>query len=249
MFTIRPDVALVTGASRGIGHSIAMLLAKQGVKVAATATSESGAKLISDSFAKQGSTGKGYVFNVNDQNALPLLLEEIKKDMDVAPTILVNNAGITRDNIVLRMKEEQWGDVIATNLNSVYRLTKACLKPMVKARWGRIINITSVSGLIGNLGQANYSAAKAGVNAFSKSLAREVASFGITVNCVSPGFTNTDMIKAMKPEQRELIESQVPQKRIADVNDIAYGVLYLASDQASYITGENLNINGGLFMS
>jgi 3-oxoacyl-[acyl-carrier protein] reductase len=248
MFTIKAEVALVTGGSRGIGREIANGLAKQGVIVAATATSEEGAAAITKSFKDQGYNGQGFVFNANDAESIPQLLSDIKEQMGKAPTILVNNAGITRDNIVLRMKPDQWEDVITTNLNGVYRITKACLKPMVKARWGRIINITSVSGLIGNFGQANYSAAKAGVAAFSKSLAREVASFGITVNCVSPGFTRTDMTNAMPDAQREQIEAMVPQKRLAEVEEIASGVLYLASDQAAYITGEIININGGLYM-
>ena len=248
MFQIKQKLAVVTGGSRGIGQAIANLLGKQGAYVAATATSQAGAEKITSSLAEAGIEGRGFVLNVNDQEALPAFLKEVTEHFAQPPAILVNNAGITRDNIVLRMKEEQWGEVIETNLNAVFRLSKACLKPMVKARYGRIINITSVSGLMGNFGQSNYSAAKAGVNAFSKSLAREVAGFGITVNCVSPGFTKTDMIEAMKEEVKDKIKAQIPVRRIAEATEIAAAVLYLASDEASYVTGANLNINGGLYM-
>ena len=249
MFQIKQKLAVVTGGSRGIGQAIANLLGKQGAYVAATATSQAGADKITSSLAEAGIEGRGFVLNVNDKEALPAFLNEVNEHFAQHPAILVNNAGITRDNIVLRMKDEQWGEVIETNLNAIFRLTKACLKPMVKARYGRVINLTSVSGLTGNFGQSNYSAAKAGVNAFSKSLALEVARFGITVNCVSPGFTQTDMVQAMKEEVKAKIEAQIPVGRIAEATEIAAAVLYLASDEASYVTGANLNINGGLYMA
>lgn len=249
MFQIKQKLAVVTGGSRGIGQAIANLLGKQGAYVAATATSQAGADKITSSLAESGIEGRGFVLNVNDKEALPAFLNEVNEHFAQHPAILVNNAGITRDNIVLRMKDEQWGEVIETNLNAIFRLTKACLKPMVKARYGRVINLTSVSGLTGNFGQSNYSAAKAGVNAFSKSLALEVARFGITVNCVSPGFTQTDMVQAMKEEVKAKIEAQIPVGRIAEATEIAAAVLYLASDEASYVTGANLNINGGLYMA
>lgn len=247
MLNLNNKLALVTGASRGIGSAIALLLGQQGARVAATATTAEGAKKITETLQAAGIDGHGFVF----QAAAGLqaeLLAEINERFSEAPTILVNNAGITRDNIVLRMKKDQWDEVIETNLSAVFHLTKACLKPMWKARWGRIINITSVSALTGNFGQTNYAAAKAGIMALSKSLAREVASYGITVNCVSPGFTNTDMVAQMKPEQREMIESMVPLKRMAEPSEIAAAVAYLAADEAAYITGENININGGLNM-
>ena len=249
MFQIKQKLAVVTGGSRGIGQAIANLLGKQGAYIAATATSQAGADKITSSLAEAGLEGRGFVLNVNDKEALPAFLNEVNEHFAQHPAILVNNAGITRDNIVLRMKDEQWGEVIETNLNAIFRLTKACLKPMVKARYGRVINLTSVSGLTGNFGQSNYSAAKAGVNAFSKSLALEVARFGITVNCVSPGFTQTDMVQAMKEEVKAKIEAQIPVGRIAEATEIAAAVLYLASDEASYVTGANLNINGGLYMA
>ena len=249
MFQIKQKLAVVTGGSRGIGQAIANLLGKQGAYVAATATSQTGADKITSNLAEAGIEGRGFVLNVNDKEALPAFLNEVNEHFAQHPAILVNNAGITRDNIVLRMKDEQWGEVIETNLNAIFRLTKACLKPMVKARYGRVINLTSVSGLTGNFGQSNYSAAKAGVNAFSKSLALEVARFGITVNCVSPGFTKTDMVQAMKEEVKAKIEAQIPVGRIAQATEIAAAVLYLASDEASYVTGANLNINGGLYMA
>ena len=249
MFQIKQKLAVVTGGSRGIGQAIANLLGKQGAYVAATATSQAGADKITSSLAESGIEGRGFVLNVNDKEALTAFLNEVNEHFAQHPAILVNNAGITRDNIVLRMKDEQWGEVIETNLNAIFRLTKACLKPMVKARYGRVINLTSVSGLTGNFGQSNYSAAKAGVNAFSKSLALEVARFGITVNCVSPGFTQTDMVQAMKEEVKAKIEAQIPVGRIAEATEIAAAVLYLASDEASYVTGANLNINGGLYMA
>lgn len=247
MFSLAGKLALVTGGSRGIGRAIAQSLGQQGAQIAATATTLDGAKKISQSFQEAGIDGYGFVFDVNDSEQQSQLLLDIAERFNKAPGILVNNAGITRDNIVLRMKQNQWDEVIETNLNAVFRLCKACLKPMVKARHGRIINITSVSGLMGNFGQANYAAAKAGITALSKSLAREMASFGITVNCVAPGFTQTDMVAAMKPEQKASIESMVPMKRLAEPAEIAAAVLYLASDEAAYVTGETCNVNGGLY--
>lgn len=237
-------LALVTGASRGIGRAIAEKLVAQGATVIGTATSQSGADAISDYL---GSKGKGFVLNVTDSHSIEQLLSAIKEQYgEIA--ILVNNAGITRDNLLMRMKDDEWQDIIDTNLTSVYRLSKALLRTMMKQRYGRIVTIGSVVGTMGNAGQANYSAAKAGLIGFSKALAREVASRGITVNVVSPGFIETDMTRALSDEQRSAILSQVPANRLGEAKEIASAVAFLASDEAAYITGETLHVNGGMYM-
>ncbi|MFD1009653.1 MULTISPECIES: 3-oxoacyl-ACP reductase FabG [Oceanisphaera] len=237
-------VVLVTGASRGIGRATAELFASRGATVVGTATSEKGADAIS---AYLGEHGTGLVLNVTEAASLEQLLKTIKErygDIDV----LVNNAGITRDNLLMRMKEDEWQDIIDTNLTSVFRVSKAVLRAMMKKRHGRIVTIGSVVGTMGNSGQANYAAAKAGLIGFSKSLGREVASRGITVNVVSPGFIETDMTHALNEEQRAGILSQVPAQRLGNPNEIASAVAFLASDEASYITGETLHVNGGMYM-
>ncbi|MGL4735537.1 MAG: 3-oxoacyl-ACP reductase FabG [Enterovibrio sp.] len=237
-------VALVTGASRGIGREIAQLLAQRGATVLGTATSESGAAAISDYLA---GSGKGYVLNVTNSQEVETVLAAIKAEYG-AIDILVNNAGITRDNLLMRMKDEEWSDIIDTNLSSIYRLSKAVLRDMMKKRTGRIINIGSIVGTMGNAGQTNYAAAKAGVIGFSKALAREVASRGITVNTVAPGFIETDMTKALNDEQRRATLAQVPAGRLGSPREIAATVAFLASDDAAYITGETLHVNGGMYM-
>ncbi|MGL4827565.1 MAG: 3-oxoacyl-ACP reductase FabG [Vibrionaceae bacterium] len=237
-------VALVTGASRGIGREIAQLLAQRGATVLGTATSESGAAAISDYLA---GSGKGYALNVTNSQEVETVLAAIKAEYG-AIDILVNNAGITRDNLLMRMKDEEWSDIIDTNLSSIYRLSKAVLRDMMKKRTGRIINIGSIVGTMGNAGQTNYAAAKAGVIGFSKALAREVASRGITVNTVAPGFIETDMTKALNDEQRRATLAQVPAGRLGSPREIAATVAFLASDDAAYITGETLHVNGGMYM-
>ncbi len=237
-------VVLVTGASRGIGRAVAESFASQGAAVIGTATSEKGAAAITEYL---GEKGQGLVLNVTEQASIEQLFKDIKAnygDIDV----LVNNAGITRDNLMLRMKEDEWMDIMDTNLTSVFRLSKAVLRAMMKKRNGRIISIGSVVGTMGNAGQANYAAAKAGVIGFTKSLAREVASRGITVNAVAPGFIETDMTRALNDQQRDGILSQVPAGRLGDVKEIAATVSFLASDGAAYITGETLHVNGGMYM-
>lgn len=237
-------VVLITGASRGIGRATAELFAARGATVIGTATSEKGAEAIS---AYLGEQGTGLVLNVTDAASLEQLLTTIKArfgDID----ILVNNAGITRDNLMMRMKDDEWQDIIDTNLTSVFRLSKAVLRAMMKKRHGRIVSIGSVVGTMGNAGQANYAAAKAGLIGFSKSLGREVASRGITVNVVSPGFIETDMTHALNDEQKAGILSQVPAQRLGDPKEIASAVAFLASEEAAYITGETLHVNGGMYM-
>ena len=237
-------VVLVTGASRGIGKAIAESFAKLGAKVCGTATSESGAAKITEYL---GENGKGLVLDVASQESVDKCLEDVKAafgDVD----ILVNNAGITRDNLLMRMKDEEWDAIINTNLASVYRMSKGVLRPMMKKRAGRIISVSSVVGLMGNPGQCNYAAAKAGLIGFSKSLAKEVASRGITVNCVAPGFIATDMTAALTEDQKNAILTQVPAGKLGDPQDIANAVLVLASDMASYITGETISVNGGMYM-
>lgn len=237
-------VVLVTGASRGIGKAIAESFAKLGAKVCGTATSESGAAKITEYL---GENGKGLVLDVSSQESVDKCLEDVKAafgDVD----ILVNNAGITRDNLLMRMKDEEWDAIINTNLASVYRMSKGVLRPMMKKRAGRIISVSSVVGLMGNHGQCNYAAAKAGLIGFSKSLAKEVASRGITVNCVAPGFIATDMTAALTDDQKNAILTQVPAGKLGDPQDIANAVLFLASDMASYITGETISVNGGMYM-
>ena len=237
-------VALVTGASRGIGKAIAVTLSEAGAKVIGTATSEKGALAISEYL---GDAGIGLVLNVTDANSVSALFSQIKSQVgDV--DILVNNAGITRDNIFMRMKDEEWQEILDTNLTSLFRLSKPVIRSMMKKRFGRIINIGSVVGTMGNAGQVNYSAAKAGLIGFTKSLAREVASRQITVNAIAPGFIQTDMTDELSDEQQSAIMSQVPTARLGTPQEIANAVVFLASDSASYITGETLHVNGGMYM-
>jgi 3-oxoacyl-[acyl-carrier protein] reductase len=242
------DIALVTGASRGIGRAIALALGEQGAKVVGTATTEQGAAAIQSSFDGQGLQGLGLVLDVTDVDAIDSLMKQVKDTLG-APSILVNNAGITRDNLLMRMKEDEWGVVIDTNLSSIFRLSKACLRGMMKAKHGRIINIASVVAATGNPGQANYSAAKAGMIGFSKSLAREVGTRGITVNVIAPGFIDTDMTRSLAADQRESLIKQIPLGRLGEVDDIASAAVFLASPQAAYITGETLHVNGGMHMN
>lgn len=246
--TLDKQVAIVTGASRGIGRAIALELARLGATVIGTATSESGAAAISAGFAEAGVTGRGAVLNVNDAAAAEALIDATVKEFG-ALNVLVNNAGITQDQLAMRMKDEDWDAVIDTNLKSVFRLSRAVLRPMMKARGGRIINITSVVGSAGNPGQANYAAAKAGVAGLTRALAREIGSRGITVNCVAPGFIDTDMTKTLPEEQQAALKTQIPLGRLGSPEDIAHAVAFLASPQAGYITGTTLHVNGGMYMS
>jgi 3-oxoacyl-[acyl-carrier protein] reductase len=239
------QVALVTGASRGIGAAIADTLAEQGFRVFGTATSEAGASAIS---GRQVDGLSGIALDVNDADGIQSVLAEIAAQA-AAPTILVNNAGVTRDQLLMRMSEDDWDTVLNTNLRSVYRLSKACLRAMMKARYGRIISIASVIGSMGNAGQTNYAAAKAGMMGFSKSLAREVGSRGITVNVVAPGFIDTDMTRELKEEQKTAMLQDIPLNRLGDAQDIASAVAFLASSQAAYITGQTIHVNGGMYMS
>jgi 3-oxoacyl-[acyl-carrier protein] reductase len=242
------EIALVTGASRGIGHAIALALAKAGARVIATATKVEGAAALSAEFASHGYNGRGAVLDVSDPASIDALLSGLDAAGEM-PTVLVNNAAITRDTLLLRMKPEDWDAVMTTNLSSVFRLSKGCLRRMMKERRGRIVNITSVVGATGNPGQTNYAAAKAGVIGFTKSLAREVASRGITVNAVAPGFIDTDMTRALADEQRAALLTQIPVGRLGSPADIAGAVLFLVSPSASYITGETLHVNGGMHMA
>ena len=239
------QVALITGASRGIGRAILDTLAREGATVIGTATGDSGAEAISRHIAENGYRGSGKKLLVNDNDAVETLIKNIADEFSPVG-ILVNNAGITRDNLLMRMKPEEWDNVIDTNLSSVYRLSKAVLRDMMKARSGRIINITSVVGIMGNAGQTNYAATKAGLIGFTKSLAREVGSRGITVNCVAPGFIQTDMTDKLPEEQKKMLAEQIPLAKLGRVEDVAEAVVYLA--HAEYITGETLNINGGMYM-
>ena len=241
---LQGEVALVTGASRGIGAAIANVLAAAGATVVGTATSEAGAQAISDVLGDQG---RGVVLNITDGESVQAAIKDIQAQ-EGSPTILVNNAGITRDNLLLRMKADEWDDVIATNLSGAYRVSKACLRGMMKAKGGRIINIASVIGIMGNAGQANYAAAKAGIIGFSKSLAREIGSRNITVNVVAPGFIDTDMTRVLAEEQRNAMLTQIPLNRLGEGEDIANAVLFLASPAGAYITGETLHVNGGMLM-
>jgi 3-oxoacyl-[acyl-carrier protein] reductase len=247
MTALQGKVALVTGASRGIGRAIGVELARSGATVIGTATGESGAQAFSAALAESGLSGAGIVMNVNDAAQVDAALDSIQKEHG-AVAILVNNAGITRDNLLMRMKDEEWDDIMSTNLKSVYRLSKAVVRGMMKAREGRIINITSVIGAMGNAGQTNYAAAKAGVVGFSKALARELGSRNITVNCVAPGFIETDMTNALAEETRKGLLGQIPLGRLGHVDDIAQAVVFLASPGASYITGSTLHVNGGMHM-
>ncbi|NRA59603.1 MAG: 3-oxoacyl-ACP reductase FabG [Psychrobium sp.] len=244
-FNFSEKVVLVTGASRGIGRQIAQLFADSGATVIGTATSESGAQRISDYL---GENGHGLVLNVTDKESIDALFATIKSDF-TGVDILVNNAGITRDNLMMRMKDDEWDDIISTNLTSVFKVSKAVLRHMMKKRQGRIINIGSVVGSSGNPGQVNYCAAKAGLLGLTKSLAKEVASRGITVNTVSPGFIQTDMTEELTDEQKQAILAQVPAARLGKPEEIAAAVAFLASDMAAYISGETLHVNGGMYMS
>ena len=238
-------VALVTGASRGIGAAIARVLAEQGMLVVGTATSEVGADAIHSKLTPLG--GLGRVLNVTNPTSIDSLINSIRADL-ADPVVLVNNAGITQDNILMRMKEDEWHQVIDTNLTALYRLTKACVRGMAKARWGRIINVTSVVGSMGNAGQSNYAATKAGAEGMARSLARELGSRSITVNCVAPGFIDTDMTRALGEAQRDALQSQIPLGRLGEPDDVAAIVAFLASDASQYITGETIHVNGGLYM-
>lgn len=246
--SLASKVVLVTGASRGIGAAIADSLGADGAIVIGTATSESGAAKISARFTEKNIQGAGMVLNVTDADSVSDLLKAIQASYG-APQILVNNAGITKDNLLMRMSEDEWFDVINTNLSSVYRLSKACLRGMMKARWGRIINISSVVGSMGNAGQSNYAATKAGVAGFARALGKEVGSRNITVNTVSPGFIETDMTDELTDEQKSLMLSTVPLGRLGQPEEIAAVVKFLADDAAAYITGENIHVNGGMYMA
>jgi 3-oxoacyl-[acyl-carrier protein] reductase len=242
------QIAIVTGASRGIGRAIALALGKQGASVIGTATTPQGAEAIGAALREADCKGRGVVLNVTDTANIDAAIADIEAH-EGAATILVNNAGITRDALLLRMKADDWQAIMDTNLSSVFRLSKACLRGMMKQRRGRIISIASVVGLIGNAGQANYAAAKAGIIGFSKSLAREVGSRGITVNVVAPGFIDTDMTRALSDEQRAALLAPIALGRLGSVDDVAAAVLFLASPGAGYITGETLHVNGGMYMA
>ena len=248
MLAIDGKIALVTGATRGIGKAIALQLASQGAIVVGTATSEAGAQAITAALGEVGNAGTGMVLNVSDADSVADMLKAIV-DAYGAPSILVNNAGITRDNLLMRMKNDEWDDVVNTNMSSIFRMAKGCLRGMTKARWGRVINISSVVGSMGNMGQANYAAAKAGVEGFSRAMAREVASRNITVNSIAPGFIATDMTAALGEEQKDVLRKQIPLQRLGTPEDIATLVGFLASDAGAYITGETIHVNGGMYMS
>ncbi|HEX5484767.1 MAG TPA: 3-oxoacyl-ACP reductase FabG [Limnobacter sp.] len=247
MFDLTGKVALVTGASRGIGQETLLTLGRAGAAVVGTATTQSGADRITAALREAGLTGVGMVLNVNDAGSIEPLFAKIAEDFGPV-AVLVNNAGITRDQLAMRMKDEEWDDVISTNLSAVFKMTKAAMRPMMKARHGRVINITSVVGVTGNPGQANYAAAKAGVAGMTKALARELGSRNITVNCVAPGFIKTDMTDALSEAQIDQLKQQIPLGRLGQVDDIAAAVLYLASDHAGYVTGTTLHVNGGMWI-
>jgi len=247
MAMLENEIALVTGASRGIGHAIALALGQAGARVIGTATSAEGAARLGAALASHGYNGRGAVLDAGSGESIEALVGELDGAAEM-PTILINNAAITRDSLLLRMKQEDWERVIATNLTAVFRLSKACIRRMMKERRGRIVNLTSVVGLTGNPGQANYAAAKAGLLGFTKSLAQELASRGITVNAVAPGFIDTDMTRALTAEQRAALLTRVPLGRLGSPEDIAAAVLFLVSPQAGYITGETLHVNGGMYM-
>ncbi len=244
---LEKDIALVTGASRGIGNAIALALANAGATVIGTATTQEGAQKFGEVLKAAGLKGHGAVLDASDPASIDALLAALEEAGE-APSILVNNAAITRDTLLLRMKPEDWDAVITTNLTSVFRLSKACVRRMMKERYGRIVNLTSVVGVTGNAGQANYAAAKAGLIGFTKSLAKELASRGITVNAVAPGFIDTDMTRGLSDEQKAALLTQIPMARLGKPEDVAAAVLFLVSPQASYITGDTLHVNGGMYM-
>lgn len=244
----KPAVALVTGASRGIGKAIALQLGSQGFIVVGTATTESGVAIITEYLSAKNIAGRGYCVDVASDESVNAMMEQIGTEFG-APQVLVNNAGITRDNLLMRMKSDEWSSVIETNLGSMYRLCKSCIRGMTKARWGRVINISSVVGSSGNAGQTNYAASKAGIEGFTRSLAKEIGSRGITVNAVAPGFIATDMTKDLPEKQTEALLSQIPLGRLGQPEEIAVVVGFLASESGSYITGETLNVNGGMYMA
>ncbi|MDJ0889910.1 MAG: 3-oxoacyl-ACP reductase FabG [Gammaproteobacteria bacterium] len=246
--TLKNEVALVTGASRGIGRAIAESLGRQGATVIGTATSESGAAGISEHFSAAGLEGGGAVLNVAETDSVARLMRQVGDDYG-AVTVLVNNAGVTRDNLLMRMKEDEWLTVLDTDLTSMYRMCKACVRGMIKAKRGRIVNITSVVGAMGNAGQSNYAAAKAGVIGFTKALARELASRAITVNAVAPGFIETDMTRRLPEEQRDALRGEIPLGRLGTPDDVAAVVAFLAAPAAGYITGETVHVNGGMYMT
>lgn len=241
---LQGEIALVTGASRGIGAAIAAALVAAGATVIGTATSEGGATAISETL---GNSGRGLVLNISDDDSIQAAIKDIQA-AEGSPTILVNNAGITRDNLLMRMKNDEWDEVIATNLSGAFKVSKACLRGMMKAKKGRIVNIASVIGIMGNAGQANYAAAKAGIIGFSKSLAREIGSRNITVNVVAPGFIDTDMTRVLPEDQRAAMLTQIPLNRLGEGNEIADAVVFLASPAGAYVTGETLHVNGGMLM-
>ena len=241
-------VALVTGASRGIGRAIAQALAEAGHTVVGTATSDGGAAQITEYLHAMGNAGCGMTLDVAEPESVAGVVQAVTEQL-AAPLILVNNAGITRDNILLRMKEQEWQEVIDTNLNALYRVCKACLRGMTRARWGRIINITSVVGAMGNSGQSNYAATKAGAEGFSRALAWELGSRDVTVNCIAPGFIDTDMTRELSEEQRQSMLAQIPLGRLGTAQEIAALARFLCSDAAAYITGETVHINGGMYMA
>ena len=244
---LKDKVVLLTGASRGIGAGVALELGKQGAILYGTATSEKGAASITQVLKSNGINGQGLVLNVNNNTSIQNAIDHIN-ELSGGINILVNNAGITKDTLLMRMKDDDWDDVINTNLKSVYKLSQVAIKNMMKARYGRIINISSVVGHMGNAGQTNYAATKAGITGFTKSLAQEVGSRGITVNCVAPGFIDTDMTKELSEDQREGLLTHIPLSRLGQPSDIAHAVTFLASDHASYITGETIHVNGGMLM-
>ena len=243
---LNEKLVLVTGATRGIGRAIALTLGQAGATIIGTATSEEGADNISKIFSESDILGKGIKLNVTDNDQITSALKAVTDEYG-AVDVLINNAGITRDNILVRMKEDEWDDIINTNLSSVYRMSKAVLRGMIKKRSGRIISITSVVGAMGNAGQSNYSAAKAGIMGFTKSLAREVGARGITVNAIAPGFIETDMTESLPKDQKEALASQIPMGRLGSVNEIAQAVLFLADESGSYITAQTLHVNGGMY--
>lgn len=248
LISLQGEIALVTGASRGIGRSIAEMLGKAGATVIGTATSEKGAEAISVYMSEAGISGKGMMLNVADKDSIDGVVKSVTSEFGTI-TVLVNNAGITRDNLLMRMKDEEWDDIIATNLTSIFRMSKACMRGMTKAKRGRIISISSVVGASGNPGQTNYAAAKAGLVSFSKSLAREIGSRGITVNVVAPGFIDTDMTRELSEDQRSSLLQNIPLARLGQPDEIAGAVLFLASSLGAYVTGETIHVNGGMYMA